>query len=225
MLVGLISDVHSNAVALKAVLSKLDKIGVEKILHAGDMIGYNPYPDETVELFREYKIISIMGNHERALITGDISDFNPCAADALMWTKTAISPENFEYIKELKNREHISLEKTRIVLIHGSPRDVDEYIFPENVSAHFLASTKADILVLGHTHVQFKKDYSLGIVLNPGSVGQPRDENPEAAFAVLDTATGEIKLHRTSYDVEKVIEDMQKAHLPEKLGLRLRFGL
>ena len=118
-----------------------------------------------------------------------------------------------------------ALEKKRIVLIHGSPRDVDEYIFPENVSAHFLASTKADILVLGHTHVQFKKAYSLGIVLNPGSVGQPRDENPEAAFAVFDTATGEIELHRTSYDVEKVIEDMRKAHLPEKLGLRLRFGL
>ena len=225
MLVGLISDVHSNAVALKAVLSKLDKIGVEKILHAGDIIGYNPYPDETVALFREYEIISIMGNHERALITGDISDFNPYAAAALEWTKSAISPENLEYIKELKNREHILLEEKRIVLIHGSPRDVDEYIFPENVSAHFLASTKADVLVLGHTHVQSKKDYSMGIVLNPGSVGQPRDENPEAAFAVFDTATGEIELHRTSYDIEKVIEDMRKAHLPDKLGLRLRYGL
>ncbi len=225
MLVGLISDVHSNAVALENVLSILDEMGVEKILHAGDIIGYNPYPNETVALFREYKIISIMGNHERALITGDISNFNPYAAASLLWTKRALSPENFEYIMELKNREHISLEKKRIVLIHGSPRDVDEYIFPENVSAHFLAVTKADVLVLGHTHVQFKKDYSLGIVLNPGSVGQPRDENPDAAFAVFDTAKGEVKLHRTSYDVEKVIEDMHSAHLPDKLGLRLRLGL
>jgi putative phosphoesterase len=225
MLIGLISDVHSNAVALENVLSILDEMGVEKILHAGDIIGYNPYPNETVALFREYKIISIMGNHERALITGDISDFNPYAAISLLWTKKGLSPENLEYIMKLKNREHISVEKKSIVLIHGSPRDVDEYIFPENVSAHFLAITKADVLVLGHTHVQFKKDYSLGIVLNPGSVGQPRDENPESAFAVFDTAREEVTLHRTSYDVEKVIEDMHSAHLPDRLGLRLRFGL
>lgn len=225
MLVGLISDVHSNAVALETVLSILDEMGVEKILHAGDIIGYNPYPNETVALFKEYKIISIMGNHERALITGDISDFNPYAAAALVWTKKNISPGNLQYFLELKNRESFSLNNKRIVLIHGSPRDVDEYVYPENASAHFLAATKADVLVLGHTHVQFKKDYSLGIVLNPGSVGQPRDENPDAAFAVFDTAKGEVKLHRTSYDIEKVIKDMQNAHLPDKLGMRLRLGL
>ncbi len=225
MLVGLISDVHSNAIALKAVLLELDKTGVEKILHAGDIIGYNPYPNETVELFKKNRIISILGNHDRALNTGDISDFNPYAAAALVWTKMNMSPENLQYFLELKNREYISLNKKRIVLIHGSPRDVDEYIYPENASAHFLASAKAEVLVLGHTHVQFKKEYYLGIVINPGSVGQPRDENPDAAFAVYDSANGEIKLQRTHYDVEKVIEDLQNARLPDKLGLRLRFGL
>ncbi|MBU4221141.1 MAG: metallophosphoesterase family protein, partial [Euryarchaeota archaeon] len=94
-----------------------------------------------------------------------------------------------------------------------------------NVSAHFLAVAKADVLVLGHTHVQFKKEYSLGIVLNPGSVGQPRDENPDAAFAVYDTMTNVARLKRINYDFEKVIEDMHNAHLPDKLGLRLRYGL
>ncbi|MDD1745359.1 MAG: metallophosphatase family protein [Candidatus Methanoperedens sp.] len=225
MLIGLISDVHSNAVALENVLSILDEMGVEKILHAGDIIGYNPYPNETVELFKKNKIISILGNHERALISGDISDFNPYAAAALLWTRRVMSPENLSYIKSLKSREHMIIDKTRIVVIHGSPRDVDEYVFPVNVSAHFLAATKADVLVLGHTHVQFKKEYSLGTVLNPGSVGQPRDENPEAAFAVYDTATGETQLKRTGYNIEKVIEDMHSAHLPDKLGLRLRLGL
>lgn len=225
MLVGLISDVHSNAIALNAVLSELDNMGVEKILHAGDIIGYNPYPNETVELFKKNRIISILGNHERALNTGDISDFNPYAAAALVWTKKNISPGNLQYFLELKNRKSISLNNKRIVLIHGSPRDVDEYIYPENAKPNFLASAEADVLVLGHTHVQFKKEFSLGIVINPGSVGQPRDENPDSAFAVYNSATGEIKLHRTSYDIEKVIEDMHSAHLPDKLGLRLRFGL
>jgi len=225
MLVGLISDVHSNATALKAVLSEMDKIGVEKILHAGDIIGYNPYPNETIEMFIENKIISILGNHDRAIITGDISDFNPYAAAALLWTKRVLLPEHFGYIQTLKNWEHFTRDNIHIVAIHGSPRDVDEYVFPVNVNAHFLADAKADVLVLGHTHVQFKKEYAQGIVLNPGSVGQPRDENADAAFAVYDTATGAAKLKRISYDIEKVIEDMRNAHLPDKLGLRLRYGL
>jgi putative phosphoesterase len=225
VLIGLIADVHSNAVALKAVLLVFEDMGVEKILHAGDIIGYNPYPNETVELFKKYKIISILGNHERALIKDDTSDFNPYAAAAIKWTKNILSSENFKYISTFKNREYLSIDNKRITLIHGSPRDVDEYIFPENASSHFLAMVKSDALVLGHTHIQFRKDCSLGIIMNPGSVGQPRDENPEAAFAVIDTVSREVLLKRTSYDVEKVIEDIRRAHLPEKLGLRLRFGL
>ncbi|MDP3104110.1 MAG: YfcE family phosphodiesterase [Candidatus Methanoperedens sp.] len=225
MLVGLISDVHSNTTALKAVLSEMERMGVEKILHAGDIIGYNPYPNETIEMFIEHKIISILGNHDRAIITGDYSEFNPYAAAALLWTKKVISPRNVDYLHSLKSREHFTIDNIHFVAIHGSLRDVDEYIFPVNVSAHFLAVAKADVLVLGHTHVQFKKEYSLGIVLNPGSVGQPRDENPDAAFAVYDTMTNVARLKRINYDFEKVIEDMHNAHLPDKLGLRLRYGL
>ncbi len=225
MLVGLISDVHSNAIALKTVLAEMETMGVEKILHAGDIVGYNPYPNETIELFIEHKIISIIGNHDRALITGNFSEFNSFAAEALAWTKKVISPRNFEYIRSLKNREHFTIDNMHIVAIHGSPRDIDEYVFPVNASAHFLAAAKADVLVLGHTHIQFKKEFSLGIILNPGSVGQPRDENPDAAYAIYDSSTGRAGLKRTSYDIEKVIEDMHSAHLPDKLGLRLRFGL
>ncbi len=225
MLAGLIADVHSNVVALKAVLSALDEMGVKKILHAGDIIGYNPYPNETIELFRKNNIISVLGNHERGLISGDTSDFNPYAQTALEWTKDNLSPENLNYISSLKNRESISIDRKRIVLIHGSPRDVDEYVYPENVTPHFLSVVNGDLLVLGHTHIQFKKVFSTGIILNPGSVGQPRDEDPAAAFAVLDTVSGEVRLRRAGYDIEKVIEDMRAAHLPEKLGLRLRLGL
>ena len=224
MLVGLIADVHSNAVAPRDVISALDAVGAEKILHAGDIIGYNPYPDETVELFKKKKIISILGNHDRALITGDTSDFNPYAAAALRWTENIISPDNIDYIGELINVEHINLQGVRITLVHGSPRDPDEYIYPEDVESDLLKVDDCDILVLGHTHIQFKKEYAEGIIVNPGSVGQPRDGDTRAAFAVLDTETGKIKLERASYDIEKVIEDMLAAHLPEKLAFRLRAG-
>ena len=224
MLAGLIADVHSNVIALKAVLAKLDAAGVEKILHAGDIVGYNPYPDETVELFKKKKIISILGNHERALITGDISGFNPYAAAALQWTRSIMLPENVEYIRGLENVEHIDLEGTRIALVHGSPRDFDEYIYPDDAEPGFLSAVDCSVLVLGHTHVQFKREYPEGIIVNPGSVGQPRDGDPRTAFAVLDTESGEVKLQRISYDIEKVIGDMLAAHLPEELALRLRRG-
>ena len=224
MLAGLIADVHSNAVALRAVLSVLDAMGAEKILHAGDIVGYNPYPDETIELFKKKKIISILGNHDRALITGDTSDFNPYAAAALKWTGRVISPGNIDYIRGLKNVERIILQGKRIALVHGSPRDVDEYIYPDDAEPGFLSAVNCHVLVLGHTHVQFKKEYPEGIIINPGSVGQPRDGDPRAAFSVFDTETGKVKLERTSYDIEKVIEDMHSAHLPEELALRLKAG-
>lgn len=224
MLMGLVADVHSNAVALREVLSVFDGLGVEKILHAGDVIGYNPYPDETIDLFKKNNIISILGNHDRALVTGDTSGFNPYAAAALEWTRNTASPDDVDYLLGLQDIESITIEGRRIVLVHGSPYDIDEYIYPEDVVSDFLSAVNGDILVLGHTHVQFIKEYTQGIIVNPGSVGQPRDGNPDAAFAVLDTASGKIELKRTGYDIEKVIEDMLAAHLPEKLAFRLRIG-
>jgi putative phosphoesterase len=207
------------------VLSALDDMGVEKILHAGDIIGYNPYPNETIELFRKNNIISILGNHDRVLITGDTSGFNPYAAIALIWTADVISSDNFGYIKGLRNVEFVSLGGSRITMFHGSPRDYDEYVYPENATPELLSNLNSDVLVLGHTHVQFKKEYPSGMIINPGSVGQPRDENPDAAFAILDTDSGEADLHRTSYDIEKVIDDIISTPLPQVLGLRLRLGL
>ncbi|MBU4374608.1 MAG: YfcE family phosphodiesterase [Euryarchaeota archaeon] len=224
MLIGLIADVHSNAVALTSVLSVLKTSGVEKILHAGDIIGYNPYPDETIELFKKNNILSILGNHDRALITGDTSGFNPYAVAALEWTRNTASSDCVDYLLGLQNIESITVEGRRIVLVHGSPYDIVEYIYPADAVPELLSAVNGDVLVLGHTHIQFKKEYTEGIIVNPGSVGQPRDGNPEAAFAVLDTVSGKIELKRVSYDIEKVIEDILAAHLPEKLAFRLRVG-
>ena len=224
MLIGLIADVHSNVIALEAVLSEMDALDVDKILHAGDIVGYNPYPNETIGSFKKRKVISIRGNHERALVTGDVSGFNAYAAAALEWTGKIITCENLGFISKLKDIEAITVEDTRIVMVHGSPKDLDEYVYPYDVEPGFLTMVDADILVLGHSHIQFKREFPGGIIINPGSVGQPRDLNPDSAFAILDTDTMQIQLKRKKYDIEKVIEDMQKAHLPEELSLRLRDG-
>jgi putative phosphoesterase len=225
MLIGLISDVHSNKIALKAVLKELDELEVKIILHAGDIVGYNPYPDETIDLFKKKKIVSILGNHDRAFLTGDISDFNPYAAAAMEWTRNAASQDSLNYILKLKDTVTIVVNGERIVLFHKSPNNFQEYICPGDVTPDLLSNINGDVLVLGHTHIPFIMDYGTrGLVVNPGSVGQPRDGNPDASFAVLDTVTQKIEHKRTKYDVEKVIQDMLAAHLPEALAYRLRSG-
>lgn len=225
MLIGLISDVHSNIVALKAVLEELDELGVKIILHAGDIVGYNPYPDETIDLFKKKKIVSILGNHDRAFMTGDTSDFNPYAAEAMEWTRNAASRDSLNYILRLKDTVTVDANGERIVLFHKSPNNFQEYIYPGDVTPDLLSNIDGDVLVLGHTHIPFIMDYGTrGLVVNPGSVGQPRDGNPDASFAVLDTVTRKIELKRTKYDIEKVIRDIFAAHLPEVLAYRLRDG-
>ncbi len=225
MLIGLISDVHSNAVALKAVLKELDELGVKIILHAGDIVGYNPYPDETIDLFKKKNIVSILGNHDRAFMTGDTSYFNSNALAAMEWTRNTASRDSLKYIMKLKDKLTVEVNGKKIVLFHESPDNFHEYIYPEDVTSELLSSINGDVLVLGHTHIPFIRDYGTrGIVVNPGSVGQPRDRNPDASFAVFDTATQEIKLKRTKYYIEKVIRDMLTAHLPESLAYRLRNG-
>jgi len=224
MLIGLISDVHSNAVALKAVLEELDELGVKIILHAGDIVGYNPYPDETIDIFKKKKIVSILGNHDRAFLTGDTSDLNSNAAAAMEWTRNTASQDSLNYILGLKDTVTIAAKGERIVMFHESP-NLQEYIYPDDVTPDILSNINGDVLVLGHTHIPFIMDYGTrGMVVNPGSVGQPRDGNPDASFAVLDTVTRKIEHKRIKYDIEKVIRDMLTVHLPEALAYRLRAG-
>lgn len=224
MLIGLISDVHSNGVALRAVISTLKKLNVKIILHAGDIVGYNPYPDETIELFKQNKIVSILGNHDRALITGDTSHFNPYAKIAIEWTQKTVSQESLDYILGLKDTLSVVVKGEGISMFHGSPNDFNEYILPNDATPDLLSHINCNLLVLGHTHIPFIMDSERGIIVNPGSVGQPRDGNSDASFAVYDTVNREIKLRRTAYDIETVIEDMLAEHLPEEMAFRLRRG-
>jgi len=120
MLIGLIADIHSNLPALSAVLEHMD---VDTILCAGDVVGYYPYPNEVIEIVKKYKIASIRGNHDVAVVTGDTSWFNPLAASAVEWTRNNISPENMTFLKKLPEK----LTFGDIAVFHGSPSNPDEY--------------------------------------------------------------------------------------------------
>ena len=158
-------------------------------------------------------------------MTGDTSYLSSYATEAMEWTRNAASRDSLNYIMWLKDTLTIDAKSEKIVLFHESPKNFPEYIFPEDVTSDLLSNINGDILVLGHTHIPFVMDYGTrGLVMNPGSVGQPRDGNPDASFAVLETVTREVKFKRIKYDIEKVIRDMLKAYLPKELAYRLRAG-
>ncbi|MDI6888902.1 MAG: metallophosphoesterase family protein [Methanocellales archaeon] len=221
MLIGLIADIHSNLPALRAVL---DHMKVDKILCAGDIVGYYPYPNEVIEIVRKHKIVSIRGNHDVAVITGDTNWFNPLAASAIGWTRDNLSPKNMEFLKTLP--EQLIFED--IAIFHGSPSDPDEYVYPMTSPTRlsgFLDQAGKKILVLGHTHVQWGLELDDRKIINPGAVGQPRDGNPKAAYAIFDTESGKLTMHRIEYDIEEVASKTISVGLPPYLAQRLFTGL
>ncbi|MDZ7688688.1 MAG: YfcE family phosphodiesterase [Halobacteriales archaeon] len=219
-MIGIISDVHANLPALEAVLD--DMPDVDALVHAGDAVGYNPYPSACVELLRDNDAVCVQGNHDRA-VAGDTSfGFHSDAGRAVEWTQRHVGDETVEWLDSLPQERETVLGERRIKMVHGAPGAPDRYTFPHDFSPSLLNSE--DVLVLGHTHVQAKREYDEGTVVNPGSVGQPRDEDPRAGYALLDEETCEVELRRVEYPVSHVQDKIRRAGLPESLAERLEEG-
>ncbi|MFH0816165.1 MAG: metallophosphoesterase family protein [Methanobacteriota archaeon] len=227
MKLALISDVHSNLPALEAVLAEIRRMGIARILHAGDVVGYNAFPNEVIALFAREKIESIKGNHEIANISGDWKNFNQNAALAEEWTHKNLSMQSSVYLTEMPEHLELKIEGLRIAVHHGAPFDPDKYIMQDGASSDLLRKAQADVLVLGHTHWPFVSLFGKGYVINPGSVGQPRDGDWRASFATLDikdrTVT-DASIHRLVYSVSKTMLAGRKAGLPQRLIDRLEKG-
>jgi putative phosphoesterase len=222
--IALISDVHSNIIALDAVLADVDSIGVGLILNAGDIVGYNPYPNETIERFKSRNIQSILGNHDKAVIRFNPVGMNKMAAEAVLWTSKNIAAEGVDYLKDLKSRSFMRIGAHLCGIYHGSPRDDDEYLYEVDAGRELLEMCECSILIVGHTHMPFIKRFDNGMIVNSGSVGQPRDGDPRANYVLFDSDTGDFQIRRVSYDVEIVEKKVQSVGLPSFLGERLRHG-
>jgi putative phosphoesterase len=221
MKIAVIADIHSNLYALEEVLREIKRV---KIFCCGDLVGYNPFPNEVVGLIKKENIISILGNHDHAVLTGDTSWFNPIAAKAIQWTREELKEENKKFLKRLPTmHEHESFS-----MIHGSPKNpLEEYVYPDHpdyVFKDFFNYTRKDVIILGHTHVPFVRRIDNKLVFNPGGVGQPRDMDPRASYAMFDTKTKEVEIKRVEYDVEKVAKEILKKGLPGQLAFRLFQG-
>ncbi|MCD6494454.1 metallophosphoesterase family protein [Candidatus Bipolaricaulota bacterium] len=242
MRIGLISDVHANLPALEAVLLALSKRGVERVICCGDLVDYAPWPTEVIARLREMDVLSVQGNHDAAVAgVFPIDGFAEEARVTVDWTRAVLSPVETAYLAEL---EQIHREEG-FVIVHGSLRGpLWEYVRDAFVATESFSSLTRQLCFFGHSHIQggymslagnvksIDSHVRLSILpgakylINPGSVGQPRDGDPRAAYAVvdLDNGHGSVSFERVSYDIGSVIRAIDRAGLPHWLGERLAIG-
>ncbi len=239
MRIAVLSDIHANLPALDAVLA--DAGDVDAVWHLGDVVGYGPDPDGVVARLRSIGAQGVRGNHDAAACGGsEIDWFNPDARRAMEWTRAAIAPETIEWLAALPERRVLA----GVDLVHGSPREpIWEYVTTPDVALANLALLETPIGLHGHTHfpvawvqdggrvelIRASRDASLELrgrraLANPGSVGQPRDGDPRASYAILDPDAGALRWHRVAYDVAAVQSAMRDAGLPASLSARLAVG-
>jgi predicted phosphodiesterase len=242
----ILSDIHANLTAFDAALMVVEGRW-DRAMCLGDVVGYGPDPNEEIDKLRTLQAVTIRGNHDKAGSgLENAEDFNPVARKAAQWTREQLRPDNLAFLRELPKGP---LEVDGLTLIHGSLHDEDEYVFAPAQALEGLLESPAAISFFGHTHFQggfsmrdnklqvihlrpapgtafsvLQTDQQTRYLLNPGSVGQPRDGDARAAFAIADVEHRVVEFWRVPYDVEAVQKRMAEAGLPEPLILRLAFG-
>jgi predicted phosphodiesterase len=241
---AIISDIHANLEALEAVLEEIERAGADRILSLGDAVGYNPNPNECISILKERGIPSLMGNHD-AVAAGleEPDDFNPVARRAVLWTRAALEEPNKEYLRE-QPESRMLVEG--VGLVHGSLIHRDHYLLSrQDIERNLVRMQASDppirLLFFGHTHCQvgfalsgaewviarqrvLRLEGDGYYLVNPGSVGQPRDQDPRAAFVIYDTDARHVEFFRTAYDIQTCRRKILSAGLPRELAERLSQG-
>ena len=243
MRIAVLSDIHSNLPALEAVASDLPPI--DQVWVLGDTVGYGPHPNEVIATLQAMGARSVLGNHDGAAIgTVDASQFNPDARAAIEWTATVVDANSRSYLAALPDFRCDG----DLTAVHGSPRDpIWEYITGPQVAAANVAHFDTRICLFGHTHLPVVYRVVAGgiepavglpgetvtlasdrALVNPGSVGQPRDGIPDAAYAILDTGVAGaddcVEFRRVAYDIDRTQREMLRLGLPPRLADRLSYG-
>lgn len=224
MKVALVADIHSNIHALENALSLIELRRPDMIACAGDMVGYGAFPNECCALAEQECHVVISGNHDRAALSREVTGMNPYAAEAALWTADILNQRSRAFLGSLEDSIRFDAGGRSAVMAHGSLGDRNEYIHEASADEQMLVGAGSEILIMGHTHIPYRKNFPKGVVLNPGSVGQPRDGDPRGSFAVLDTETLECSIVRFDYPVDKAADAILSAGLPRALAGRLRYG-
>ena len=240
---AIVADIHSNLAAFRAVLDDIKLKGeVAEIWCLGDVVGYGPDPHQCLQLLQQYRHICVAGNHDWAAIGKlDTSDFNPDAATACHWTAQQLSPEDMHYLESLP----LVIERDDFTIVHGSPREpIWEYLVSTTSAKQNFAHFQSQFCLVGHSHVPLVFKYDEGacllsdfpadsvltlaeerLIINPGGVGQPRDGDPRASYAIYDSEAGTIYHYRVTYDIGATQSRMMEYGLPRRLAVRLDYGI
>jgi len=241
----ILSDLHANLEGLEGVLRQAEGL-YDRTLCCGDLVGYGADPNAVVEWVRTHCDVVVRGNHDRACIgQEDLEWFNPIARTAALWTLRTLTPENSEYIANLSKGPVLV---DGFAVVHGSPADEDEYMLAADEAAEAFGYMESRVAFLGHTHVQggfiwnqsrvetiqvlptagepqrMEIDAQCAYLINPGSVGQPRDGSPFAGYAIYDPEAASVCYWRTKYDVDTAQQKIREAGLPPILADRLSVG-
>jgi diadenosine tetraphosphatase ApaH/serine/threonine PP2A family protein phosphatase len=241
--VAVVSDIHGNVHALQAVLAAVEEDAVDEIWCLGDLVGYGPDPNACCALVAERTALSLIGNHDLAVLGHlDIEEFSPDAAASARWTQQELRPESRAFLETLGP----TASRGEVGLFHGSPRDpVWEYVLSAEVALAALVEAKERIVLVGHSHVALELGLHGGAIeggvaaagterdldgadrwlFNPGSVGQPRDGDARAAYLVLDLRERRAIFRRVPYPVDQTQASIRAAGLPEALAARLEHGV
>jgi len=240
----IVADIHANLTAFRAVLDDIERRGgVEEVWCLGDVVSYGPDPHQCIELLRQYNHICVAGNHDWAAIGKiDTSDFNPDAAAACHWAAQQLSPEDIEYLGSLP----LVIQKGDFTLVHGSPREpIWEYLLSTTSAKENFACFQSQFCLVGHSHMPLMFEYSDSgacffskflsdavltlaknrLIINPGSIGQPRDGDPRASYAIYDSEAKSITHYRIPYDIAATQARMVEYGLPMHLVERLNYGV
>lgn len=236
--ITIFGDIHGNLPALEAVLADIDAHESSPLYCLGDLVGYGTFPNEVTQIIRERNIPTIIGNYDQGV--GNSSDDCGCAytskeAEALgkrsiAWTNQHTTGDNKSFLKELPSQIPLQLGDLRVLLVHGSPRKINEYLFadrPDSTMERLLDLADADALVCGHTHIPYHRILPSGRhVVNAGSVGKPKDHNPQACYVVLEANNRDLAVtfNRVSYDVERTAKAIEASEMPHEYAEMLRTG-
>jgi len=241
----ILSDIHANREALSAVLTRVRRKRWDRAVVLGDVVGYGANPNEAIEAIRGLKpLVAIRGNHDK--VCSGIEDgemFNRVALQAALWTRRRLTPGNLRWLQSLP--EGPLVVDGAFAISHGTPIDEDAYIFGEIEALNVFRQTSFDLCFFGHSHFpvvfglspdaiqtvlttpptfSFRLEQGVRYLVNPGSIGQPRDGNPLASFAMFDSATRTVTVYRVPYAIERAQRKILDAGLPRPLADRLALG-
>ncbi|MCK5116386.1 MAG: YfcE family phosphodiesterase [Candidatus Aegiribacteria sp.] len=217
MRIGVIADIHGNSSGLSAVFADMERLNIEHILIAGDFVGYYPYVNEAFSLLRSKNVTCVLGNHDCYLLDRISVSEDLRLSYKLDYIERIISENNMEWLSGLPVLRRFELGGLNWILCHGSPWSIEEYIYPDSSDLERFAELEADIVVMGHSHIPMVHRAGDVLLVNPGSCGQPRDYNPLASYAVVETEIREVEIRRVPYDVNTVCKRLAEEGYEQEL--------